>query len=84
MTPMSSTALMLCLLLYAHTLLPRSRTTLSLSIISIHPSLVRASQQGSGCCMRGILGLWRQFENEARLHLNTLLSGHLVNLMRGG
>ncbi len=58
--------------------------TLSLSIISIHPSLVGASQRGSGCCMRGILGLWRQFGNEARLHLNTLLSGHLVNLMRGG
>lgn len=54
------------------------------SIISIHPSLVEASQRGSGCCVRGILGLWRQFENEARLHLNTLLSGHLVNLMRGG
>lgn len=33
--------------------------------------------------MRGILGLWRQFGNEARLHLNTLLSGHLVNLMSG-
>lgn len=49
---------------------------------SIH--LVGASQRGSGCCVQGILGLWRQFGNEARLHLNTLLSGHLVNLMRGG
>lgn len=33
--------------------------------------------------MRGILGLWRQFGNEACLHLNSLLSGHLVHLMRG-
>lgn len=63
---------------------PFPSVTLSLSIISIHPSLVGASQRGSGCCMRSILGLWRQFGNEARLHLNTLLSGHLVNLMRGG
>lgn len=63
---------------------PSVTLSLSRSIISVHPSLVGASQRGLGCCMRGILGLWRQFGNEARLHLNTLLSGHLVNLMRGG
>lgn len=57
---------------------------LSFLIISIHPSLVGASQRGLSCCVEGILGLWRQFGNEARLHLNTLLFGHLVNLMRGG
>lgn len=69
-----------------HSFSPFPSVTLSLSrsIISVHPSLVGASQRGLGCCMRGILGLWRQFGNEARLHLNTLLSGHLVNLMRGG
>lgn len=30
--------------------------------------------------MRGILGLWRQFGNEARLHLNTSLSEALGKL----
>lgn len=97
LTPTSSAAPLLCILFHACTLLPRTPTPplpLSLSvgtahflsslIISIHPSLVGASQRGSGCCVQGILGLWRQFGNEARLHLNTVLSGHLVNLMRGG
>lgn len=50
---------------------------------SIHLSSEPLSR-ARGCCMRGILGLWRQFGNEARLHLNTLLSGHMVNLIRGG
>ena len=58
--------------------------SLSPSIISIHLSLVETSQRGLGCCMQGILGPWRQFGNEACLHFNSMLSGYLVNLMRGG
>lgn len=90
---------LLCILFHASTLLPRILTPLSLSLsFSPYPLLTfslpssspsihlcaGASQRGSACCVRGILGLWRQFGNEARLHLNTLLSGHLVNLMSGG
>lgn len=51
------------------------------------PAIHLSSEPLSGArgrCVRGILGLWRQFGNEARLHLNTLLSGHLVNLMSAG
>lgn len=78
---------------FKHAALPRIPTplsisiTLSLTLFPSSPSIHLLSKPLSGawsCCVRGILGLWRQFGNEARLHLNTLLSGHLVNLMRGG
>lgn len=57
----------LCSVLHPRIPTPPSPTyithSLSFLIISIYPSLVGASQQGSRCCAEGILGLWRQFGN---------------------